>query len=369
MKKSANYYLTRLGMVAISASALLTGCATMDAQEAKQEQQLVVLQTRLEEAERQNGRMAVKIEELEDEVFLLQDRVDANRLSLQRRGMMRGSVAQGIAQAAPMPNETNYQGRGYQNPQPQQYQRQVTRIPLGQPDTYQDPYADPYAQQQPQQQPQQEPRQRQFERVPTNTVPVQDSEAEVVITDKDLAAFAGKAPAQRRTSPSNGGKKAAQAPVTSEKLATTDQLKTGSSVSALEKGTNPVQRTQKRDALAIYKDSLAEYRAGNYATALSGFQEFLASGPRDDYIDNALYWIGECQFGLGEFQTAVTYFNRVTNEQPDGNKVPDALLKMSMAYERLGQNDEAVNSLKKLTSQYPATNAGKMGAKKLETLN
>lgn len=334
-------------MLILAALTMMVGCAHQADQNAAQQQQLQALQARLDESERNNGRLTVRIEELEDDVFLLQDRVDANRIALQRRGIM-GPHAQASAQK-PSPTPQTYWGNTPQDNPYMQQERPVTRIPLGGGDdrewrvegeTYRQPVA---------------------ERIPTNTVPRQQSgESELVITEKEFNAFTGDArrsPSRGATTPS--GKKQAQAPVTDEKLPTTDEL---SNPEASKVAEPPSQR----DALGTYKDALAEYRGGNYREALGGFEAFLASRPQPDYLDNALYWIGECHFGLGQYDDAVSYFQRVMKEQPDGNKVPDAMLKMSLAFDRVGRGAEATKLLEELSRQYPATNAGRLASQKLE---
>ena len=334
----------------IALATLFSGCASTEAATAR-DAQITGLQARLEESERSNGRMTVRIEELEDQIFLLQDRVEANRLALQRKGVMRGTFVQGIAQAPQPTSETYYDGGNYRNESAPDTRRTVTRIPMYTHDPYQDEMG--YDSQDGRQ-----------DVTPTQTV--RSSEAEVVITDKEYAAFVGDQP-RRTSSPTEQGstKRVAQEPVTSEKLNTT-----GSSVSAqeLEQPTTAVEKSTRKDALGIYKDSLTAYRAGNYDEALSGFNDFLASKPRADYVDNALYWLGECEFGLGRFDKSVGYFERVLSEQPDGNKVPDALLKMSLAHERLGNAAQAKKTLEQLTSQYPSSNAGQLGLQKLNEM-
>ncbi|MEZ4460361.1 MAG: tetratricopeptide repeat protein [bacterium] len=295
----------------IALATLFSGCASTEAATAR-DAQITGLQARLEESERANGRMTVRIEELEDQIFLLQDRVEANRLALQRKGVMRGTFEQGVAQAPQPTSETYYDGGNYRAEAAPQNRRTVTRIPMYASDPYQDDvtYDAPAAQ----------------DVTPTQTV--RTNEAEVVITDKEYAAFVGDQPRRTPSSQTEQGstKRVAQEPVTAEKLNTT-----GSSVSAqeLEQPTTAAEKSTRKDALGIYKDSLTAYRAGNYDEALNGFNDFLASKPRADYVDNALYWLGECEFGLRRFDKSIAYFERVLSEQPDGNKVPDALLKMS----------------------------------------
>ncbi len=333
-----------------------SGCAHQAHQEkvATQAQQVEVLQARLEEAERTNGRLTVRIEELEDAVFLLQDRVDANRIALQRNGIM-GRQATGntyAARPAPTP-QTNWNGGNVYAPKREQ--TPVTRIPLGgeAAGSYDD---DPI--------PAPEPR----EQVPTSQVttaapsPQPTADGELVIGEAEFREFeksVGGAPRPRSGSTSGtSSTKAAQPDVTDEKLPTTAQLGGDD-----EKPTEAPKRA--KSALGTYKDALADYRAGNYQNALGGFEAFLASKPSADYVDNALYWIGECHFGLGKFDAAVSYFQRVMAEQPDGNKVPDAMLKMSIAYDRTGKGADATRLLEDLTRQYPSTNAGKLASQKL----
>lgn len=337
------------------------GCAHQQSGEKAAEQagQLELVQTRLEEVEHTNGRLNVRIEELEDQVFLLQDIAESNRIALQRRGyMQRGGYLSGQdAQArAPEPAPESYSGSP--SPYDQQEQRAseskrrpVTRIEL-----------------QKQKAAAEEDSAYDGDEAENNADDASEEELgdELVITDAQFRAFAGEPPlttsAPRSTS-NNKGSGSAQAPVTEEKLATSSQLKKSETPKS---GSKPAASSD--NPLSIYKAALSQYRRGNYSEALSGFKTFLDSDPDPNYIDNGLYWIGECLYGLGEYQEANTYFTRVLREQPDGNKVPDAMLKMSLSYERMGQLQRTREWLVKLTEQFPRTNAGQLGAQKLANL-
>ena len=349
--KSVFFRHTRV-VVAATALVSVSGCAHQAKQEAAahQNQQVQSLQARLDESERNNGRLTVRIEELEDAVFLLQDRVDANRIALQRRGIM-GPQATGNTYAAgqvgPAP-ETHWNSPPPSSNPYVQEARPVTRIPLAN-DSSANPYDEPYVDQ-----------------VPTNQVPTATTatteDSELVIGENEFRAFEQRFGDPRSSSSSKGAPRHAQPPVTDERLPTTSEL---GSDSTPAKTDAPPRSSSRKDALSTYKDALADYRGGNYGAALAGFETFLASGPQADYVDNALYWIGECHFGLGHFDDAVNYFQRVMSEQPDGNKVPDAMLKMSLAYDRTGRGDQAKRLLEDLTRQFPATNAGRLATQKL----
>lgn len=344
---------------------LSTGCAHSPGAAKKQQDELGAMQARLDEVERTNGRLTVRVEELEDQLFLLNDRVEAHRLALQRRGFMRDNQAIAMAPRAPSPAPETYyvEGQGDETVQTPRPQRQVTRIPLGakaQPEA-----ASPRAATKP------EPKPREAE------PQIED----VVYTEEQYRELVGEfEEAPRRQSPSNNAAptsygRQAQAPVTSERLNAAKKNEPSSEPVAakeeiLERRFSPEQpsTTAPKAGLAAYRDALAQYRAGNYQEALTGFESFLAAGPKEDYVDNALYWIGECHYGLGHYAQAIAQFERVIKEQSDGNKVPDAMLKMSLAIERVGQRERAVKVLNQLIERYPLTNAASLGKKRLSEL-
>lgn len=357
-------------LVATLFGGLTTGCAHTATQN-KQSEQERALQSRLDEVERTNGRLSVRVEELEDQLFLLNDRVEAHRLALQRRGFMRDR-ALALAPQAPSPAPETYYVEGQDtatnNVQTPRAQRQVTRIPLGTKNVTA-----------PSKPERQEP-QEQAAREPSSEV------QDIVYSEKQYRDFAGEPaprPSQnsapsRSTSSSESSSygQNAQPPVTNERLgAAGTKSAPAPARELLEKRFAPEPDKKPasspavpKGGLSVYRDALAQYRAGNYQEALTGFEGFLAAGPKDDYVDNALYWIGECHYGLGHYADAITQFERVLNEQADGNKVPDAMLKMSLAMERVGQRERALKVLNDLVNRYPLTNAAGLGKKRLDEL-
>ncbi|MFP4597872.1 MAG: tol-pal system protein YbgF [Persicimonas sp.] len=352
---------------AICSLTLGAGCAHQqtDQKDAEVEQQHVErLESRLEEVERINGRLNVRIEELEDQIFLLQDMTESNRIALKRRGYMKkrgGYLQQPEERAeAPAPAPESYYGDGNayddrdERGSRRRSNRDVTRIPLSAAQGGEEDDDGRRSEGSSKADAEEQPAER-------LVVEGDDDGEHVVIGEDEFRRFSGEAPSKSRkpsrSKKSSNGK--AQAPVTNEKLSTSDKdsdTKKGDSEAAGKKLDKP---------LDVYKQALADYRSGDYADALEGFRAFLGSGPNPNYIDNALYWIGECHFGLGDYEKATDYFKRVLREQPDGNKVPDSMLKMSLAFERLGTPERSRELLEKLTDRYPATNAGRLGAQKL----
>lgn len=360
MSKRTMNLLRGTGIGLLAAASLASGCASgSGATSQAQEVRVAALQTRVEESERINGRLTARVEELEDQVFLLQDRVDANRIALQRRGVMR-RVGEGVAQAAPRPSpQSYYESQGYREQRDESF-RDIRRIPLTNSQTPGDSWGKPGVERD-----DIRDEARQDQRARNDPAqPSKPNEAEVVIGEREYREFTGESLGKQESRTTTRAR-TAQPGVTEEKLPTTGELR-DKSASDLEKPESAERKAEQRDSLTIYKDSLALYRSGSYAAALKGFREFMDSKPRADYVDNALYWLGECEYGLGDYAKSVGYFERVLREQPDGNKVPDALLKMSFALEKMGRNDDAQETLRTLTSQYPSTNAAKLGQQKLQ---
>lgn len=345
---------------AVAAAIFGSGCAVDQSAQIEQKKTLDALQERVEEVERTNGRITVRMEELEDQLFLLNDRVESHRIALQRRAYRPNAGQRQQYAAAPQAPrqapESYYYGAQGRETEDGVYEiearRPVRRIRIG---------AEDAVDTAPREQPRSEVRNDRRREA--------EDEGEIVISDSDFREFAGtqRAPARAPKVATAGSKSSGRAPqpsVTSEKL-TPSGAATKKPVVVSDKPTPSKVSAPKSSGLRLYKDSLASYRAGEYGAALAGFEKFLDSKPKDDYVDNALYWIGECHYGLGEFDASVRTFERVIREQPDGNKVPDSMLKMSLALDKLGRQDRSRQVLETLTQRYPMTNAARLGQKRL----
>ena len=118
-------------------------------------------------------------------------------------------------------------------------------------------------------------------------------------------------------------------------------------------------------SLRPYRQALETLRAGDPEAALEGFRRFLDGNPRHDYADNAQYWIGECYYDLHDYQAAEPEFRKVIDHYPDGNKVPDAMLKLGFTL--LAEQQEAAGRgvLESLPRAYPKHEAARLAAYRL----
>lgn len=325
--------------------------------------EVATMKDRVAELERSNGRYRVRIEELEERVFLLQDRVEAARLTLER-------------QRSGAPNhDIHLPGPGY--PQP------AGRQAVGSSDFFpQLPVVtlDPARPQPPA-----------SRRAPPAPAPVAPPAAvaqatennangpEVVVDEgfyqKWLAENGSRDPRTPAKTTALGGGGGG----TGQRRALPPVVTNGDRLPPATPDAAPVAAKTAPEAaastvvpdgspLVLYRTSLDAFNQGRYADAKAGLQKFVASSPAEDYLDNAYFWLGECAYGEGRYDDALGLFQKVVSEYSDGNKVPDALLKVALSYERLQQLDRTKEILAQLAATYPSTDAARRATERMRAL-
>jgi tol-pal system protein YbgF len=130
----------------------------------------------------------------------------------------------------------------------------------------------------------------------------------------------------------------------------------------------PVTAAAATSATDLYQSALVHLRAGRHEDAATGFRAFVAAHPQHDLADNAQYWLGECYYDRKDYSTALREFRRVAADFPSGNKVPDALLKLGLAYLALGSDKPGRETLADLARRFPQHPATALAEAKLAEL-
>lgn len=312
------------------------------------------------ELERSNGRYRVRIEELEERVFLLQDRVEAARLTLERQRTGPQSY-DSPSSGYPQPSVRGSASSGDFFPQ----LPVVTLDPARpQPPVARRAAPAPVA--------------------PAPQVAVATPEAapnangpEVVVDEGFYQKWLATNGSRDARTPAKttavggggGGQRKALPPVVTngDRLPALSQEAAPVAARASAE-TAPAAAPLDGSPLVVYRTSLDAFNQGRYADAKAGLQKFVASGPADDYLDNAYFWLGECAYGEGRYDDALGLFQKVVSEYADGNKVPDALLKVALSYERLQQLDRTKEVLAQLAATYPSTDAARRATERMRAL-
>ncbi len=183
---------------------------------------------------------------------------------------------------------------------------------------------------------------------------------DIVISEEKKRAYFGSSSSGSASTSSSGSRTSTLKPyenVTDEKLPSLAESKAAS------------ENAANISPMTFYQEGIDLYRQGQFAEARARFDKFLATKPDESYIDNALYWIGECFYGEGLYHEAAGYFHQIVQEYPKANKVPDALLKVSLTYQKLGKDDSAREMLRYLMEAFPGTEAARIGKEKYESMS
>lgn len=119
----------------------------------------------------------------------------------------------------------------------------------------------------------------------------------------------------------------------------------------------------------MFDTAQADYAAGQWPLAISGFEQFIRSFPTSDRADDAQFYIGESYQLDGKFKEAVTAYEKVIADYPSGDRVPQALYKRGVALSLLGDNDRARESFQQVIRNYPRSEVAVLAKQVLDGLN
>src|SRR5512138_714917 len=108
--------------------------------------------------------------------------------------------------------------------------------------------------------------------------------------------------------------------------------------------TGPPPSTAGLSPTRMFDTAMADYAAGQFTLAVTGFEAFLRTFPRSEMADDAQFQIGESYFALNRWTDAIAAYNAVAQNYPMGDKVAQSFYKRGLAQERLGQIDAARES-------------------------
>jgi tol-pal system protein YbgF len=127
----------------------------------------------------------------------------------------------------------------------------------------------------------------------------------------------------------------------------------------------PVSSAAGLSPTRLFDTARADFFAGQWDSAISGFQTFLATFPKSELADDAQFNIADTYFSQNKFAEAVPEYTRVIESYPNTNSVPLAYYKRGLAEERLGQLDAARGSWEAVVKMAPDSDAGRLARQRL----
>jgi tol-pal system protein YbgF len=150
---------------------------------------------------------------------------------------------------------------------------------------------------------------------------------------------------------------------------------TSSSASALPTTSpNPPNTPAGGSALGLspsrtLESAKADYFAGSYASAITGFEAVVKNFPTTQAAPEAYYYLGETFMALKRYQDATGAYAQVIQNYAKSTWLPDAYLKRGRAFEFLGQVEDARSSYQQLTKSFPESTPAIQAKQRLDALS
>jgi len=106
-----------------------------------------------------------------------------------------------------------------------------------------------------------------------------------------------------------------------------------------------------------YDAALDQFKAGNYAGAIAGFNAVVKANPKGLLAPSAYYWIGNAQFAQRDYRGAIATQRQLVSQFPANPKVPDALLNIATSQFELNDAAASRRTLEDLISKFPQSDA------------
>ena len=92
----------------------------------------------------------------------------------------------------------------------------------------------------------------------------------------------------------------------------------------------PASKAGAEEVRAAYQKAFDALKETRYKEAIALFKQFLANYSGREYADNAQYWLGEAYHVTKDFPAAREAFRKLIDTYPQSAKLPDAWLKLGL---------------------------------------
>ncbi len=117
-----------------------------------------------------------------------------------------------------------------------------------------------------------------------------------------------------------------------------------------------------------YEDALSVFRKGEFATAITVFNDFVKRYPSSGYVVPSLFWLGNAQYANRAYANAISNFNNLLSKAPNHLRAPDALLSVANCQLELKDIKTARKTLAEVVKAYPQTEAAAAATERLAKL-
>jgi tol-pal system protein YbgF len=115
----------------------------------------------------------------------------------------------------------------------------------------------------------------------------------------------------------------------------------------------------------LFSESMADYAAGRFTVAITGFEQYIKSFPDTQAAPEAQYLIGESYASEGNWSDAIAAYNAVIQRYPRSSWVAMAYYRKGLAESRAGQPEASRASFEYVVKTYPGTEGAILAKQRL----
>ena len=104
---------------------------------------------------------------------------------------------------------------------------------------------------------------------------------------------------------------------------------------------------------SLYRLGGIELRGAEYSAGLKAFSRLLVDFPESVYADEAVFFLGECQFFLRRYSEAEVSFRSVLDSDPPQEQRETSLYRMALLLAELGRRSESLEFCGELERRFP----------------
>jgi len=117
-----------------------------------------------------------------------------------------------------------------------------------------------------------------------------------------------------------------------------------------------------------YQKAFDLIKSGEYFAAEETLSIFIGLHSDTEFIDDAIYWLGESFYSQKKYNKALKEFEKITKHHPNSEKLVEAILKTGFTQFELGDIEKSIKTLNQLIKSYPDSSASRLAKDKLNSI-
>ena len=117
-----------------------------------------------------------------------------------------------------------------------------------------------------------------------------------------------------------------------------------------------------------YQKAFDLIKSGEYFAAEETLSIFIGLYSDTEFIDDAIYWLGESFYSQKKYNKALKEFEKITKHHPNSEKLVEAILKTGFTQFELQDIEKSIKTLNQLIKSYPDSSASRLAKDKLNSI-